>query len=365
MPFRTVLLLTCLGFAPPAFAQSPATSAVNPQQQAPSATVDPPAIRRWFDLQNVHLTSRFRWVKSNDGRLTSSTHQWQPNFRGRFLIDKDARYTINLNANSGSQFVSGWNNSGGGIGEFAGDFNIKQLFLAAEPVRGLEFQVGGLHMVRGENTEITTYDNDAYIVGERVTYRRAEGAFAQVAATVGHIGDYRTPNVFERLDSIGDVNYGQILVGTRLGASTSVSADYTHEDGRDLIREGVTLRMPSDLRFLRSVKLEAYQRVSEVTGQGFALSGDLRLTSRLTATAGVVHIDRFYLIPGYMSPNADRYERGTRFYSTGSYQLTRDLSIGWFHGEAFNVDYVIPNEHRWEVLVTFNPTATLKAKGIF
>jgi hypothetical protein len=365
MLFRTVLLLTCLVFAPPAFAQSPAQSARAPQQQPPTASMDSPAIRRWFDLQNVHLTSRFRWVKSNDGRLTSSTHQWQPNFRGRFLIDPDARYSINLNANSGSQFVSGWNNSGGGIGDFAGDFNLKQLFLAAEPVRGLEFQVGGLHMVRGESSEITTYDNDAYIVGQRVTARRAAGAVAQVSATVGHIGDYRTPNAFERLDSIWDVNYGQVLVGARLGALTNVSADYTYEDGRDLIREGVTVRMPADAWFLRSVKLEAYQRVSDVTGQGFALSGDLRLTSRFTATAGVVHIDRSYLIPGYMSPNADRYERGTRFYSTGSYQLTRDLSIGWFHGEAFNVDYVIPNEHRWEVIVMFNPTATLKAKGIF
>jgi hypothetical protein len=365
MPFRTVVLLTCLGFAPPASAQAPPQSATAAQQQSPSTTVDPPAIRRWFDLQNVHLTSRFRWVKSNDGRLTSSTHQWQPNFRGRLLIDEAARYTIHFNANSGSQFVSGWNNSGGGVGEFAGDFNLKQLFIAAEPVGGLELQAGGLHMIRGENSEITSYDNDAYIVGERATVRRAEGMLAQVSATVGHIGDYRTPNVFERLGSIGDVNYGQVLVGMRLGALTTVSADYTYEDGRDLIREGMTVRMPSDTKLLRSVKLEAYQRVSEVTGQGFALSGDLRLLSRLTATAGVVHVDRFYLIPGYMSPNADRYERGTRFYSTGSYQLTRDLSIGWFHGEAFNMDYLIPNEHRWEVLVTLNPTATLKAKGIF
>jgi hypothetical protein len=29
------------------------------------------------------------------------------------------------------------------------------------------------------------------------------------------------------------------------------------------------------------------------------------------------------------------------------------------------VDYRIPNEHRWEVLVTVNPTATLRARGLF
>ena len=360
MVLRTILVLICLGCAPPALAQSPASAAAAQPQPA-----GPPAIRRWVDLQNVHLTSRFRWVKSNDGRLTSSTHQWQANVRGRFLIDRESRYRINVTANSGSQFVSGWNNSGGGIGDFAGDFNLKQLFLSAEPVSGLEMQVGGLHFVRGENTEITTYDNDAYLVGERITVQQAEGAFSQLVATVGHIGDYRTPNVFERLDEMGEINYGHLLVGVRLGARTSVSADYTYEDGRDILRQGVTVRMPVTVALLRSVKLEAYQRISDVTGQGMALSGDVRVTPRFTATVGVVHIDRNYLIPGYMSPNADRYERGTRFYSAGSYQLSRDIAVGWFHGEAFNVGYVIPNEHRWEVLVTVNPTATLKARGIF
>lgn len=364
MAFRPLVFLALCVFVTPASAQSPAV--VRPAaQSAPSPPPDPPAIRRWFDLQNVHVTSRFRWVEASDGRLTSSTHQWQPNFRGRVLFDSEARYSVHFNANSGSHFVSGWNNSGGGIGEFAGDFNIRQLFFAAEPVRGLEFQIGGLYPVRGENTEISTYDNDAYIVGERVTFRRAEGALSQVAATLGHIGDYRTPNVFRRLDAMGDINYGQVLVGARLGSLTRVSADYTHEDGRNILHEGVTVRTPPSVALLRSVKLEAYQRVSALTGQGFALSGDLRFTPRFTATAGVVHVDRHYLIPGYTSPNADRYERGTRFYNLGAYQLTRDWSIGWFHGEAFNVDYSIPNEHRWEVLVTFNPTATLKEKRIF
>jgi hypothetical protein len=343
------------------FIISSAAAAVAQGTQEPPA----PAIRRWLDLQNLHLSSRFRWVESSTDRLVSSTLQWQPNIRARFLIDPRARYTVNLGAFSGNQFVSSWNNTGGGIGTFAGDFNVKQLFIAAEPVTGLEFQAGGLYMTRGENTEITSYDNDAYIVGERVTYRRPQGRFAQVVATVGHIGDYRSPNVFDRLGDMTEVNYGQLLVGGRVGARISLSADYTYEDGRDIIREGATFRLPESLLPLTAIKLEAYQRVGDVAGQGFNVSGDVRLTRALTATAGVAHIDRDYLVPGYMSPNADRYERGTRFYDQATYAITRDLSIGWFHTEAFNVDYVIPNEHRWEILVTVNPTATLKAKRIF
>lgn len=331
-----------------------------------SATVPPPpAIRRWLDVQNVHLFSRFRWVESNTDQITSSTLQWQPQIRARVLIDRAARYSVNFNAGGGSQFVSGWNNTGGGIGLFGGDFNLKQLFVAAEPRRGLQFEVGGLQMARGENTEVTSYDNDAYIVGERVTVRRAEGVLSQIAGTVGHIGDYRTPNVFNRLDEIGDINYGQLLVGLRLAPRVNLSADYTNEDGRDILRQGATIRLPESAAPLTSVKVEGYQRVSGITGQGFNVAGDLRLTRAFTVTAGVAHIDRNYLIPGYMSPNADRYERGTRFYSQGTYALTSELSVGWFHGEAFNIDYNIPNEHRFEVLVMFNPTATLKARRIF
>jgi hypothetical protein len=343
-------LLLCGSFTAPAAAQQPP---------------DPPPVRRWIDVQNMHLSTRFRWVESNTGRITSSTLQWQPNVRARFLFDREARYAIHAGAFSGNQFVSSWNNTGAGLGAFAGDFNVKQLFFSAAPQRGLEVQIGGLYILRGENTEITSYDNDAYIVGERVVVSRGQGRFAQLAATVGHIGDYRIPNVFERLDSLFDVNYGQLLVGARAGSHVNLSADYTYEDGRDLLREGVAIRLPDRALPLTAIRLEAYQRVSDIAGRGFNVSGDVRITRAFTVTAGVAHVDENYIIPGYMSPNADRYERGTRFYSFGTYALTRELSVGYFHGEAFNIDFDIPNEHRWEILVTFNPTALLKSKGIF
>lgn len=346
---RGVMLVLLLGVAIPVAAQ-------------PAADPPPPRIRRFVDVQNVHVSSRFRWVESSAGQLTSSTQQWQVNLRARFLLDPAARYTVHVGAFTGNQFVSSWNNTGGGLGTFARDFAVKQLFAAAEPGAGLELQAGGLYMLRGENTEITSYDNDAYVVGGRVTWRHAAGVLPQVSATIGHIGDYRTPNVFRRLDSLLDLNYGQLLVSTRVGPRVNVSADYTHEDGRDLMREGVTIRVSP---LLPALRVDAYQRVSRNSGYGVNVSGDVRVTPAFTVTAGVAHVDRDYLIPGYMSPNADRFERGTRWYSLGTYAVTRDLSIGWFQGEAFNVEYPIPNQHRWEVLVTINPTATLKARGIF
>ncbi|MBA3270609.1 MAG: hypothetical protein H0T71_08845, partial [Acidobacteria bacterium] len=56
---------------------------------------------------------------------------------------------------------------------------------------------------------------------------------------------------------------------------------------------------------------------------------------------------------------------GTRFFTQGSYAISRELAVGWYQGEAFNTGYVIPNQHRFEILVTFNPTAALKANRIF
>ena len=50
--------------------------------------------------------------------------------------------------------------------------NLKLLYLDAKPVKSFEFQIGGIAVNQGENTEATGYDNDVYITGERVLIRR-------------------------------------------------------------------------------------------------------------------------------------------------------------------------------------------------
>jgi len=303
-------------------------------------------------------------VESDTGRLTSSTLQWQPQLRARLLFDERARYSLHVGAFSGAHLVSGWNNTAGGLGVYTGDFNVKQLFLAALPSSSLELQFGGLYINRGESSEVTAYDNDAYIVGERVIWRRT-GVLSQISITTGFIGDYREPNFFVRAGRLSDWNYGQVLLGARLGSHVSSSLDYTYEEGRDLLRQAITVRIPRRVKVLVAIKGDAYQRVAATSGQGVSLSADLRPISRLTITTGVAHVDQHYLIPGYMSANSDRFERGRRFFSVGTLSLTRDLSVGWFHGQAFQTHYPIPNKRRWEIFATFNPTATLKARGIF
>lgn len=314
-------------------------------------------------MQSVHAASRFRWYKNGAEQLVSSSLQWQTQLRGRFLFDEAGRYSIGTLASTGATFPSSWNNTGAGLGLYARQFNVKQLFLSAEPVKGLELQVGGLYMNRGEMAEHLTYDMDAYIVGERVTVRPSKGPITQLAVTAGHFGDFREVNVFKRFDTMSDINYGQALVAFNLGPRAAASVDYTHEDGRDILREGINIRMPATVKLLTALKFEAYQRVSDDDGNGFHAAADLRW-KRLNLTGGVMSVDRSYPT-GLIPFNGDRYEIGTRWYSIGGITLNRDWSIGWFQTEAFNVDFPIPIKHRVDLFVTFNPTASLKRAGIF
>lgn len=349
----------------PAFAQPPeapvAVTSAPAAARQPAAPVapDPPAIRRWLDVQSVHAGSRFRWFRNSQDVLRSSTLQWQSQLRARFLFDRAGRYSIGTLASTGSAFPSSWNNTGGGIGDFTHPFNVKQLFLSAEPVEGLELQAGGLFMNRGELGEHITYDNDAYIVGERVSYRPAGRRVTQISIAAGYFGDYHEVNVFRRLDRMNDFNYGQALIAIALHPQVSASVDYTYEDGRDIMREGVNVRLPPSVKPLTAVRLETYQRVADRDGHGFNASADARWR-KFSLTAGVMSVDRDY------GPfNGDRYETGRRQYTIGTFQITPELSIGWFQTEAFLTEFPINLKRRFDVLVMFNPTATLKRAGVF
>ncbi len=337
--------------------QQPAPPATKP------ATAAPPPIRRWLDVQQLSFGGRFRWFENSAGRLISSTLQYQPQIRARFLFDRGAKYTVNGFASSGATFPSSWNNTGGGLGTLSGVFNVKQLFAQAEPIKGLEFQAGGLHMNRGEMAEHVTYDNDAFIEGERVTIRPAKGWLKQVAVTTGFFGDYREPNVFKRFDRMNDWNYGQALVGVGLGAHATASVDYTYEDGRDILREGINFKLPASVKLFTLIKFEAYQRASAVDGSGFNASTDLKW-KRLAVTGGVMSVDRFYSSP--LGPyNGDRYETGTRFYSIWTVTVIPELTVQLFHTQAFATDFPVNIQKRFDIVVAFNPTATLKRARIF
>jgi len=334
-------------------------SPVRAQSAATPATADPPAIRRWLDVQSLIAAMRYRFTENSAGRETVSDVQWQTQFRGRLLFDKGGKYHIGSFVTTGSSFRSGWNYTGAGLNEENHPLKVRQLWFGAAPTKTFEFQAGGLAVNRGELSDLIASDNDSFIVATRVTGRPAKGWLTQLSATVGHFDSSAEPDLFKQLDDADDINYGQALVGFRFGPRVSASIDYTYEDGRDVLREGVTVRLPSSVAVVTSLRAETYQRVDPDSSAGFNLSADLRVR-KLTGTVGVVSTDR-----GFGPFNGDRYELGSRYYYVLNYPVTPEFALQLFHTRAFNIDFPITIKQRFDFVLTCNPTAFLKRHRVF
>ncbi|HEY0723872.1 MAG TPA: caspase family protein, partial [Pyrinomonadaceae bacterium] len=151
---------------------------------SPNTQVGTNGLARWIDLQTATLVTRYRWIKNSDGVTTANNIQAQMQFRGRFKFDKDGAYSLNAGVFPGNNFINGFNDTGIGTGQPVTNLYLKQLFLSAKPITGVEVQYGGLYFQRGESSEITTYDNDGYLMGERIIIQRPRNFFFdEVAAT--------------------------------------------------------------------------------------------------------------------------------------------------------------------------------------
>ena len=127
---------------------------------------------------------------------------------------------LNLGLFTGSRFTSGWNNTGIGLGDWQDPLSFRNLFFAAQPITGVEGQYGSMYILKGESTEITTYDDDGYVIGERVSVRRPRQMFFdEMSATVGYFSsDPAEIGVSKRVKYLNDrPNYGHFLVDKKLG----------------------------------------------------------------------------------------------------------------------------------------------------
>ncbi len=147
-------------------------------------------LKRWVDFQTGTVAARYRYIETSTGVVASNHLQGQTVVKGRFKFDRGARFSVNALAASGSAFTVGWNNTGWGTGDRSWKFSVKHLFVAVVPVKGVEAALGSFAPVRGESTEITTFDNDAYLMGERVTVKRPKDLyFDEIGFTSAYLGD--------------------------------------------------------------------------------------------------------------------------------------------------------------------------------
>jgi hypothetical protein len=340
-------------------------AAASAQGAAPPAPPPRPAspslLGRWLDVQQASLSLRYREQETNEGVVSNNQVQHQEQFRFRIRLDPAARYTVHFGAFSGPGFGSGWNNTGLGTGDPIGYFAMKQLFLAAEPIDGIEVQAGGLYPWRGESTEITTYDNDSYVTGVRAAVRRPEQLFfSDITYTQANLDHTAPPNVFRRFDRMDNVNYRQIAVVKAFGKRAASSFDFTTHGGVRTLRAAARART-TEVRVADAILIEYYNRVNGPNpAGGFAVSVDKTLFGNaLALNGGVSAIDRHYT-----PPNGDRYLQGNHLFGRAIWVLSREWALQTFVARAVKTDYTIATGTRVDVLVQYNLIPALRRLNV-
>ena len=262
---------------------------------------------------------------------------------------------------TGSTFTSGFNNTGIGTGDPVHAVSVKQLYLTLVPTRGVDVSYGGLAPIRGESTEITSYDNDAYLVGERVSVRRPrEWFFDEIC---GHGGVPRRPRDPERLPAARPSRRGQLRAdpGQQEGdvladgvgrPDACIGACSTFPRGRSAVAlHGAAA--------VDAIRYEQYARAGEDAAFGFAVTAEKALVPRLTVGLGYADID----------PPLRRLERrplrpGRRLFETARSAFRRSFSLAAFATQALHDDVPNSNHRRFDVVLTYNVLTTLKRAGL-
>lgn len=327
--------------------------------QTPSATpVAHPEVKRWFDFEALSVATRFRYVETAAG-VGTPQQQYQVVARGRFKFDKKGKYSVVAHVATGNSITSGWNLTGWGTGDVQAEFYVKQLFFEAKPIKQLAIQFGGIAPNNGENTEITGYDNDSYLMGERIKVQDPKKFFFdEISATNGHLGDNTRPNVFRRFKRLNKSNYHQFLVRKVIGKRAAVSADYTFDSGVDMLRQAVKVNVP-EAKVVDSFRFENYQRLDPQPGYGFALTGEKSVTKKFNLIGGIAKVSHTML-------NADRFPRGTRLWLSGTYKITREFSINPVIIQAVG-PLAAPSlpRTRFEIIASYNILEALRHYKIF
>ena len=176
-----------------------------PGGDSPAAVVRIPSkVHRWIDWQSAPLETRYRYVETSAG--VTALNQWQhkESVKGALKFDAAGRFTLQAFLGTGNGFGGSWDATGVGTGNPTWDFRVRRLFVQAIPVEGVELAAGSFDVLRGEATEIVSYDNDAFMEGYRVSISRpATLFFTEVSVTAGYLGDLDHPERFQALQPAG------------------------------------------------------------------------------------------------------------------------------------------------------------------
>jgi hypothetical protein len=348
--------------APASAAASQAGQAVIIPSSSQRATQTLTPLARWVDVQTGTMAARFRFTETSAGVVTQDQLQHSEQIKARVKVDPSGAYAVGFALGTGNEFVRGWNNTqvGSAAGTpdgYASNIFVKQLFASAAPANGIEIQAGGLGIVKGENTEITSYDNDGYIVGERVSVKRPRTFHVdELSVTMAYLGDSKTASLWPRLHRLEETNYYQVFAARRFGSRLGSSADITTVAGATTLRNGLSVKTP-ELRIPTSIRFEHYARLN--AAYGFSICGERTVGKWTTLSAGWVDIDQ-----QYGGLNSDRFGSGRRWFTTDTISLGRELSVQIFYQHAVANAYALSNRRSLQMLLTYNVAKGLQRTGV-
>jgi hypothetical protein len=223
----------------------------------------------------------------------------------------------------------------------------RQLYLSATPVRWLTAEYGSLGIEKGKGSEITTYDDDGYLTGERLRLHDPKHLyFDQIAVTYAFEGDVFTPDFIDRTQHLKKSNYHQFLFVKEFTKRLSASTDYTFDKKTHTVREAAYIKLP-ETKIVDSLRAEFYQRLNTVDvgplpfigGSGFAFTADKTFLKRVKMDGGYEQVDANYgatvdnvvgAITGF-SMNGDSYSTGKHFFTHANVKLTSYASLSGFY----------------------------------
>lgn len=389
-----------------------------------------PLTERWLDLTTLSHTERFRSAFAVGGYHDFDNMQARNLIEGAFKFDEEGKYKIGFRASSGRYFnwaFSNYTDRGfvpriktaafqtsfftpaeqaaraqsaladpagllllrTGIQSNGWEFYVRELYVSATPVKPVTVEFGSMGIERGYSTEITTFDDDGYISGERVRLHDRKHLFVdEISFTNGFFGDFATPNLFERGSSLENFNYRQVAAKKRLNDHLALSAEYTWQTGISTLREAAVVET-KPLKVIDGVRVEVYERVNAITfpglatsslgpiapvtaagGAGFAAAVEKK-AGRLSGDFGFASVDQNYSVYAnsrYIQTvafafNGDGYGVGYRPFMHTAFQVTPAISVfGFYTHEVGSERVVTLNQQGLNAGMNFNFKSLINTK---
>lgn len=443
MKHSTLLYIAALALAPPfclaqqlvlnstvdAVDSATATSS-SESVVAPVTTTNPakpanerPLTGRWLDLETFSHSERYRSAFSVGGNHDFENAQQRSLIVGKIKLDSEGRYDIGFRASSGRYFnwaysgytgatfisrvaspaaqstfftpaellalaqalysdPAGYARAVSGINSNGWQFYMRELYFSATPVKPVTVEFGSFGIERGLSSEITTFDEDGYLSGERIRFHDSKHLFFdEVGFTNAYFGDIGTPNLFDRGSSLKKKsNYRQVFAKKQLNKRVGFSSEYTWQTGIDTLREAVVVET-KESKVVDSLRFESYERLNTIVfpgvaqspigpvaplsvkgASGFAVAAQKKF-GRLSGDIGYASIDKDYSVYAnsrlYESAafplNGDTYGQGNRPFLHASYKIAPGVTaFGFYTHEVGSSRVLTLNQQGLNAGVTFD-----------